>query len=164
MDQFRPSKLWKQVPPDRRLEAARAFWEDEHSGDQQAEALAAIAQQMKFRPKSAAALPVEKRARYLVGVPAVSDLLASRLLVAYHLASHRPMLGRFLDALGITHEHGLIADEHVARPDKARLAGAAQQLRAEFPEADVDLYFATLVAQDPEVWGDLAEFVSAGSH
>ena len=161
MDRFRPSRLWKQVPPDRRLEAARAFWNDEHSGTEQTEAVVAIAQQLKFRPKSAAALPLEKRAKYLAGMSSVSDLLASRLLVAHHLAAHRPMLIRFMDALGIAHEDGLIADEHVARPDKARLESAARELRAEFPGADVDLYFSTLVAQDPETWSDLVEFVSA---
>jgi len=148
------------MPPDRRLETARAFWEDDNSGEQQAEAVVAIAQHLKFRAKSAAALPVEKRTRYLAGLPNVSDLLASRLLVAYHLATQRPMMGRFLDALGIAHENGLIAEEEVKRPDKARLAEAAKMLRGEYPEQDVELYFAVLVGQDPETWGELQDLVS----
>jgi hypothetical protein len=160
MEQFRPSRLWKQMTTERRLEAARAFWEDEHSGEQQAEAVIAIAQHLKFRPKSAASLPVEKRTRYLAGLPSVSDLVASRLLVAYHLATQRPMMGRFLDALGIAHEEGLITAEEVARPERARLEEAATALRQEYPEQDVELYFATLVGQDPETWGDLQALVS----
>ncbi|MBI2220519.1 MAG: hypothetical protein HYU53_04870 [Acidobacteria bacterium] len=161
MEQLRPSKLWKQMPQERRLEAARAFWDDEQSVEQHPEAVAAIAQQLKFRPKSAAALPVERRARYLAGLPSISDLLASRLLVAYHLARQRPMMGRFLDLLGIAHDDGLISEEDVKRPEKARMATAVKALRHEFPAEDVDLYFATLAGQDPDTWSDLTEPVSA---
>lgn len=150
------------MPAERRLDAARAFWEDDSSAEQQGEAVIAIAQQLKFRPKSAAALPLEKRARYLAGLPNVSDLLASRLLVAYHLSTQRPMMGRFLDLLGIAHENGLIAEDDVKRPDKAKVAEAAQMLRNEYATADVELYFSTLVGQDPETWGDLQDLVSVG--
>ena len=61
----RPSQLWKQLPADRKALAADAFWRDENAAVEQAEATAAIAQRMKFRPKSVIALPVEKKARYL---------------------------------------------------------------------------------------------------
>lgn len=149
------------MPQARRLDAARAFWDDEQSAEQHPEAVVAIAQHLKFRPKSAAALPVEKRAKYLAGLPSVSDLLASRLLVAYHLTQQRPMMGRFLDLLGIAHDNGLIAEEEVKRPEKARVASAAKTLREEFPADDVELYFATLAGQDPETWSDLADLVSA---
>ena len=160
MDQFRPAKLWKQMPQERKFEAARAFWEDDQAAEQQAEAVVAIAHHLKFRPRSAAALPIERRARYLAGLPVVSDLLAARLLVAYHLATRRPMMGRFLDALGIAHQDGLITEEHVQRPEKARLVEAAATLRQEFAGGDVDLYFRTLVGQDPDTWSDLSEQVS----
>ena len=93
---------------ERRLQAAEAFWRDENAGSEQAEVLATIAQRIKFRPKSVLALPVARKARYLVGLPAVSEIVAARLLVAYHIAHQRPMMGAFLDALGIAHENGLI--------------------------------------------------------
>jgi hypothetical protein len=161
MEQLRPSKLWKQMPQERRLEAARAFWDDDQSAEQHPEAVVAIAQHLKFRARSAAALPLEKRTKYLAGLPAISDLLASRLLVAYHLTRQRPMMGRFLDLLGIAHEDGLISEEEVKRPDAERTADAVKTLRTEFPQEDVDLYFATLAGQDPDTWGDLAGQVSA---
>jgi hypothetical protein len=157
MDQLRPSKLWKQLSQERRLEAARAFWDDDQSIEQHSEAVVEIAQHLKFRPKSAAALPIDKRARYLAGLPVLSDLLASRLLVSYHLTRQRPMMGRFLDLLGIAHDNGLITEEDVKRPDRERIVEAAQTLRAEYPGEDVDLYFATLAGQDPETWSDLAQ-------
>jgi hypothetical protein len=154
---FRPSRLWKRMPADRRLTAAELFWGDEQSADQQIEAIAAIAAHMKFRTKSVVALPQDKRAKYLVNLPNISDIVAARALVNYHLERHRPMMADFLDLLGIAHENGLITEEDVAPPDRDKLQSAAGQLAAKYPADDVSLYFATLVSQDPDVWGELAE-------
>lgn len=150
------------MPADRRTAAAEAFWNEDEPAENQVEAIVAIAQRLKFRPKSVATLPRDKKVRYLASTLSVSDTVASRLLVTYHLARQRGMMGQFLDKLGIKHEEGLIAEDDVPRPDKARLAEAARQLTAEFPADDVSLYFSTLVSQDPETWETLADFTSAG--
>ncbi len=152
-----PGKLWKQIPQDRRLEAITAFWEDEEGVEQQAEALLAIAARLRFRPKTVRSLPLDKKVRYLASLPAVSDSIAGRVLVSYHLRHQRPMLGVFLDALGIEHDNGVLAGEGVTKPDQAKLAEAAAKLRAEYPPEAVDLYFQTLLSQDPDTWGGLAE-------
>src|SRR5262245_19998009 len=99
----RPSQLWTRVAPERRTQAAEAFWRDENAYAEQTEAIATIAQRIKFRPKSVLGLPVEKKARHLVSLAGLSELVAARLLVAYHLERQRPMMGSFLDALGIRH-------------------------------------------------------------
>jgi hypothetical protein len=153
---FRPSRIWKRMPAERRIEAAELFWQDEQSAEQQVEAVAAIAGHMKFRAKSVVGLPVARKARYLAGLPAVSDSIAARALVHYHLERQRPMMGAFLDLLGIAHEDGLISEENVTRPDGERLKAAAAQLAATHPPDDVAVYFSTLVSQDPDTWGDLA--------
>jgi len=155
--EFRPSRLWKRLPLDRRMEAAELFWNDEQSADQQIEAVSSIAAHMKFRVKSVLNLPPEKRIKYLATLPNISDAIAARALVSYHLDRQRPMMGAFLDALGISHEEGLISDEQVAKPDDEKLRSAAADLRAKFPPDDVTLYLATLVSQDPETWGALAD-------
>ena len=144
------------MPADRRAAAAELFWTDEQSAEQQVEACASIATQMRFRAKSVLNLPVEKKTRYLVNLPQVSDSVAARALVNYHLGLKRPMMGDFLDALGIAHEEGLIKDESVVKPDSETLKTAVDQIAAKYPVEDVALYFATLVSQDPETWGDLA--------
>jgi len=154
---FRPSRLWKQMPPERRMAAAELFWADEQSTDQQVEAIAAIASHMKFRTKSVVGLPMERKAKYLATLPLVTDTIAARALVNYHLEKHRPMMGAFLDALGIAHEDGLISEENVAKPDADKLKGSAADLAAKFPADDVALYFSTLVSQDPDTWGDLVD-------
>ena len=156
-DDMRPVKVWRSLPLDARTSAAAAFWRDEQTQLEQAEAIALIARQIKFRPKSVMTLPVEKKAKHLAGMAGVSDLLAARLLIAYHLDQQRPMMGAFLDALGITHEEGLITEESPAAPDQAKLDDAVQSLTSSYPKADVARYFWTLLWQDPETWGGLKE-------
>src|SRR5678816_3746262 len=151
----RPSQLWKQLDAEKKQLAADAFWRDEHSANEQAEAIGQIAQRIKFRLKSVIAMPVEKKSHYLLSSPAVSEILAARLLVSYHLAHQRPMMGAFLDALGIAHEEGLINDEDMEAPPAERLAQAAKTLEEKFPADDVALYLSTLWWQDPETWGGL---------
>jgi len=147
---------------ERRIEAASLFWNDEHSADQQLEAIASIATHMKFRPKSVLTLEAEKRAKYLATLPTMTDAIAARALVAYHLERQRAMMGAFLDLLGIPHENGLINDENVDKPDPAKVKTAANDLATKFPPEDVTLYFATLVSQDPETWEALVDIVEPG--
>jgi hypothetical protein len=154
---FRPSKIWRRMPLDRRVEAAGLFWDDEHSADQQLEAIATIATHMKFRPRSVVALEPAKRAKYLAQLPTITDAIAARALVNYHLERQRPMMGAFLDLLGIPHENGLINEDQVAKPDAEKVKQAAKDLAEKYPAEDVSLYLTTLVSQDPETWESLAE-------
>ena len=142
--------------PEHRLAAAELFWDDEQSTDQQLEAVAAIASHMKFRTKSVLSLPPEKRARYLATLPNVSDTIAARALVNYHLGRQRPMMAAFLDSVGVAHDEGLITEEQIAKPETAKLQAAAAEVASKFPESDVALYLSTLVSQDPDTWGELA--------
>ena len=153
----RPSQLWKSLTPERKLQAAEAFWSEPEAGLEQAEAIALIAQKIKFRAKSVVAMPADKKARHLASFPAVSELVAARLLVAYHLVHQRPMMGAFLDAVGIAHDNGMIADEEVKAPESEVLRKAATAIAGQFPAADVALYISTLLWQDPDTWGALAD-------
>ena len=141
---------------ERRIEAAELFWSDDESAEQQVEAIAAIASHMKFRAKSVMGLSLSKKAQYLARLPTISDAVAARALVQYHLQLQRPMMGAFLDSLGIAHEEGLITEEKIAQPDRDRLKDAVAQLASSYPAEDVALYFSTLVSQDPDTWKPLA--------
>jgi hypothetical protein len=156
-DEMRPAKLWRTLPQEARLAAATAFWSDDQAGLEQAEAVTVIARQIKFRPKSVLTLSIEKKAKHLAAMGQVSDLLAARLLVAYHLHHQRPMMSRFLDVIGIPHQEGLITDESPAAPPPEKLDEAAKTLAAEFPAADVARYFWTLLWQDSDTWGALQD-------
>jgi hypothetical protein len=106
-------------------------------------------------------MSVEKKSRHLVALPAISEAVAARLLVAYHIVHQRPMMGRFLDALGVAHEDGLIAEEKLEPIAKERLVSAAKTLAGSYPAEDVSLYFSTLLWQDPETWGALSGLAEA---
>ena len=157
----RPSALWKALPVERKVQAAESFWRDGDAMAEHAEAIATIAQRIKFRTKSVIALPVEKKAKHLASLAAVSELVAARLLVAYHLHHQRPMMGSFLDALGIHHENGMIDDEDMKPPAPDALKIAAGTLSAAYPAEDVSLYLSTLIWQDPDTWGALADALPA---
>jgi len=146
---------------DQRQRAARAFWNDPDARADQVQAVMLIAQQKKFRPKTINGLDVDRRARHLASLPSMPDALAARALVVYHLTDQRPMMGAFLDALGIAHENGLIQEETV-KPDADKIGPAADALRKQFPADDVSLYLETLLCQDPETWGALEKVVGAG--
>jgi len=152
----RPSQLWKRLSPERKLDAAEAFWQDENAAAEQAEAIAVIAQRIKFRLKSVQAMPREKKARHLTSLAGMSEIVAARLLVAFHLTHKRAMMAGFLDALSIPHEDGLIAEGDLQPPSPERLAEAASALSKTYPTEDVALYLSTLIWQDPDTWGPLA--------
>jgi hypothetical protein len=146
------------MPPEQRLKVSEAFWADGESESQQAEALAAIARQLKFRVQTVQKLPTDRKIRYLASVAGVSDAVSGRALVVYHLACQRPMLRALLDRLGIAHEDGLISEE-MPPLDQARLADAVAGIGAQFPAEDVRLYLGTLLAQDPDTWHGLEDLL-----
>ena len=150
-----PSRLWRQMTTDQRTRAARAFWEDPDATDDQIQAALLIAQQKKFRPKTVIGLDVDRKAKHLATLGAVPDQIAARALIVYHLAEQRPMMGAFLDALGIAHEGGLIQEDSV-KPELEKLGPAAAQLAEQFPPEDVRVYLNTLLSQDPDTWSGLA--------
>jgi hypothetical protein len=157
----RPSQLWKQLDPEKRRLAAEAFWRDDNAENEQAEAIGLIAQRIKFRLKSVITMPVEKKTQQVLSMPAVSEMMAARLLVAYHLAHQRAMMGAFLDALGIAHAQGIITEDEVKPPSPDALQKAARAIAASYPAEDVSLYLSTLVWQDPDTWGPLAEVLES---
>ena len=149
---------------EQRRRAAAALYATDEAKSEQQQSVGLIAKHLKFRPKTANALDAEKKARYLATVPEIPEDVAARLLVLYHLAEQRPMMGAFLDAAGIPHDNGSI-EEDAAAPDPAKVREAAAKIGRTYPAADVGLYLATLFWQDPGAWAALADVpeLSSGS-
>jgi hypothetical protein len=145
----------------RRRAAAALYGEGEAKSEQQ-QATQLIAKHLKFRPKTVNGLDADRKARYLATVPEIPDEVAARLLVLYHLAEQRPMMGAFLDAAGIRHDDGLIQEETVA-PDPATVREAVATIARTYPAPDVALYLATLLWQDPEAWSALGDVPEPGA-
>ena len=154
LDHCTPVQLWAALPPEVRLAAARSLYAHDWGGSPtKREADATIMMALRFREAAVRQLPVERRAQYLAKQVRPGDSLASSLLLALHLEARRPMLAAFLDALGIAHENGLIAEEQEPEPPtEAKVAAAAKELNAKFPADDVDLYLAALYVLDRETW------------
>ena len=160
LDKLTPARLWPALDePVRRL-AVEAMYGDDPELRGQADA--ALAEALRFRPAAVRKLPVDKRVDRFVRRVRPDNTLASTLLTTLHLAHRRTLLGVFLDALGIPHDDGLIPPDHDPEPVAAdRLTAAVDTLRGRFDAADVDLYLATLLALDPDVWGGLRPLIES---
>jgi hypothetical protein len=146
------------MPAATRVLAAEAFWRDKESPEiaaQHVEAAANLANRLKFRAKSVQTMSLERKAKYLAQLSDISDAIATRALIAYHFANQRPLMGAFLDALGIAHEDGLITAEDLKAPDAAAVATAAASVKATFPAEDVEMYLRTLAALDGDTWAHI---------
>lgn len=164
LSQCAPSQLWASLEPDIRLAAARSLYaHDWGEAPTRREADLAIMHGMRFRESAVRQLPVDKRAHYLARSFRPTETLAGSMLLALHLEKRRDMLAAFLDALGVPHVNGLIADDHDLKPPtRVALQKAAKALSGAFPADQVELYLATLYILDRITWADLATVLGSG--
>lgn len=157
-----PLKLWRALPREDRVEAARAFWE---RPTEEAGAIAAreIVNILRVRPQAFHKVPIEQRVRAVAGLAHPPDALADALVLSLHVVARRTLLVDFLDALGIAHEEGLIAeDAELPEVDEERVRRALDELRGKgHGDRAIATYWNALWLQDPERWGPL-ETVAAG--
>jgi hypothetical protein len=148
-------KLWKRLTREDRLAAAQQFF-TQPPQEVYGTALGAIVRARKLRPQVARSLPPEEQAKALASVLDPGEPLAGSLLVALHMGDRRPLLGAFLDAVGLPHEDGLLKDDADGVPFTAESAkkGVAALLAA-YPREQVEVYLNTLWLQDPEHWAPL---------
>ena len=158
LDELTPVRLWTMLDPQTRALAARAMF----TGDRQKrdQANHAIALALRFRDAGVRKLSLDRRVDYLARVVRADHALASSLLMALHLDCRQELLVSFLDELQIPNQDGLIAEDYEVAPVAAdTLKPAVSKLREHFDEAAVEVYLASLLALDPEVWGGLGEFL-----
>lgn len=149
-------RIWRRLTREERLAAAREFWADPAS-EAMPHAQAAMVKVLHVRPQAVRTLPEERKTAALASVAEPSELLAASLLVALHLGERRPLLAAFLDAVGLPHDHGLLAEDGAPAPvaeDAARRGVAA--LLAAYPPDQVRTYLNTLFLQDHDRWEALA--------
>jgi hypothetical protein len=154
-------RIWRRLTRDERLLAARHFWSDPAS-EAVGVADAAVVKVLHIRPQAVRTLGADRKAAALASVGEPSELLAASLLVALHLGERRPLLATFLDATGLPHDNGLLAEDASAEPvpeDVARRG--VQALRAAYPEEQVRTYLNTLWLQDHDRWEALERATDA---
>jgi hypothetical protein len=150
-------RLWKALTPTEKTEAITACLNDDENGWVKNSTRTAVAAALKFRPQTVATWPRAKLVSEAARLPLDDAQLLSAYIVDLHLGHRRPMMGAFLDALGIENDEGRIDSEKVEVPqqDPAKLAAAADALVAKFPADEVATYFLTLLLQDSAVWAGL---------
>ena len=158
LDNLTPARLWATLDLPTRVLAARALFDGDRPTRDQANHAIAIA--LRFRDAGVRKLSVDRRVDYLARVVRPDDALASSLLMALHLGCRQELLGSFLDALQIPNQGGLIAEDYELGPvAAATLELAVGRLRQHFDGAEVEIYLASLLVLDPEVWGGLGELL-----
>jgi hypothetical protein len=113
---------------------------------------AEVAKALKFRPQAIRKLPMETRARKarrLIEARRNAEL-CYELFGSYLVRTKKELVTSFLDATGVGHEDGMIADVEAAQPDPAKVPDAVRALDAEHPPEDVTLYLALCVEQWPD--------------
>jgi hypothetical protein len=82
------------------------------------------------------------------------DAAAGGLLRAWLVKQHRPMLGEFMDALGIKNEQGVVDDLPASIKD-AKLKSAIDALLAKYPAETVAVYLNAFTEMNEANWENL---------
>ncbi len=156
-------RLWRALDAEERSQAISAAMQDDEGGWVRATTRASVASALKFRPQTVATWPRTKLVSEAARLPLDDAQLLSAYLVDLHLGHRRPMMGAFLNALGIPNEDGRIDSENVEVPvqDPVALKGAADGLAASHDLNEVVTYFLTLMLQDGGTWAGLQQWVIA---
>ena len=158
--------LWAALGPEVRRQAlALSFGEDRSVRHTLVGLLRKTPRYRAFRPTSFASWSAEQFADALKAPGLLTPDVMQAALIALHVESRRPMLGAFLDAVGVPHTDGVITDlPETLGADRATLLRAADDLARRFPRDEVILYFLTLVVLEPQFWGGLKPWLerSAG--
>jgi hypothetical protein len=154
-------RLWKALSPEDRALGVSASLNDDENGWVKNTTRSAVAAALKFRPQTVGTWPRAKLVSEAVRLPIDDAQLLSAYLVDLHLGHRRPMMGAFLDTLGIKNEDGRIDSETTEVPEQEaeRIAAAADALVNTFPVEEVVTYFLTLLLQDAAIWSGVTPWL-----
>jgi len=118
--------------------------------------LAAVAEANRVRPIFYEKKPRAQRHADMLNAltrPRMEEA-AANLLRGWLLKAEIPLIGTFLDSIGVKHEQGVVED-FPATLDDSRLNAAVDTLLAAHPREKVILYFNVLHATSGVVWPNL---------
>jgi hypothetical protein len=152
--------IWNLMGEEKRLAAAKSFWESEEQKPAQKQVEQLLAQRLHARPVFVKRLPAEKKAGYLARDMATLPYLWDAVMISYHFAHHRQMLTDFLNALGIPNENGHYeAGDNIQPPSAETVESAVNTLLEKYGRTDVLVYLGAAVIQDPVFWANLKPIV-----
>jgi len=147
-----PYAVWDLLDDDERRQAAAAAWENAEP-ETRAPIEAALAKELKFRPRSVRRLPAEKIAGRLAHLAKnLPEAALFPFLFHLHLAARRELLAEFLDDVGLPHDNGVLdLPDDAEAPDAAKVAEAAGRLVEKHGHQAL-VYLATLKVADGDFW------------
>jgi hypothetical protein len=152
-------EVWRLLTEDEQRQAAAALWSNADTKSRQPLELA-LAKTLKFRPKMVRHLSAEKVAGRLVRL--IKDLpepVAFQYLFHLHMSERRELMGKFLDAVGLPHEDGVLdLEEDASAPAEDAVATAGRGLLKEHGHEAL-VYLGTLWVADKEFWAGLGELL-----
>jgi hypothetical protein len=109
-----------------------------------------IARMLNCRPQSVRRQPAAMRAKALRAwiLKQRDETVAGDLLRAYLLGPCKELVTQFLDATGVSHEDGQVADD--SSPDAQKIPGAVEALLGAHERDDVALYLKVAALQWPD--------------
>jgi hypothetical protein len=116
----------------------------------------AVADARKLRPVFLERQPRAERHKDMVATlsrPAL-DAVTGNLIRTWLLKKYQPMLGDFLDALGIVHKEGVV-DDLPATVEDAKLHAAVDALLAKYPPEVVAIYLQAFNEMNEADWPNL---------
>ncbi len=154
-------RIWNLMGEERRLAAAKSFWESTEQKGAQRQVEQVLAQRLHARPVFVKKLSAEKKAGYLARDMATTPYLWDAVMISYHFAAHRAMLTDFLNALAIPNENGHYESggKDVQPPTAEALEAAVKTLLEKYDRTDVLVYLGAAVLQDEEFWANLKPIV-----
>ncbi len=154
-------RIWNLMGDERRLAAAKTFWESSEQKGAQRQVEQVLAQRLHARAVFVKRLSPEKKAGYLARDMGSMPYLWDAVMVSYHFASHRQMLIDFLNALGIPNKDGHYesGENELPPPATDALETAVKTLLEKYDRTDVLVYLGAAVTQDPVFWANLQPIV-----
>lgn len=125
------------------------------------EVLANAAAAFKMRPQALRSQPATRQAatirRWFTQVNAEEP--GGYFLIQWLTTRQKPMLGQFLDDLGLPHEEGTVKDAIGPEPERAQLSAAVEHLREGYPAEHVRVYLQAFAAITADEWAGLPELI-----
>lgn len=155
--------IWAALTPAEKEDACLAFWEKSpFAEDLQPQVIRDLAVATNLREVTLKRLPAADKARYLrwkADGPALRHL-RDHILRSWMVIRKNPILSAFVEAQGLKHDGGIIADD-VQPPDLDTVKKAVRAIREQFPARDVALYLGIMLAAGGDFWQGLGEAVEA---
>ncbi len=150
-----PLAVWDLMTDDEQKAAAAALWTNADRESRMAVEML-VAKEMKFRPQSVRKLSAERVASRLARLASeMPETAFFQFLFHYHMAEGRELMVEYLDAVGLSHDNGVLdLPEDAEAPTEDAAAAPAKALIAKHGREAL-VYLGTLAVADAEFWAGM---------